>query len=78
MGITNPKDMLKEWCDRQWTEKGDNVLKYVTKEVPGVFCTTVQIAKLKLHCKGDVCRSKKDAEKSAAEKALGHDEVGPP
>ena len=70
--------MLKEWCDRQWTEKGDNVLKYVTKEVPGVFGTTVQIAKLKLHFKGDVCRSKKDAEKSAAEKALGRDEVGPP
>jgi len=76
-GLQNPKGHLKEWCDRMWTEKGDTVLKYETKEAPGGFCSTVFVGMLKLRFEGDVCQSKKLAEQAAARKALEHPEVGP-
>eukprot|EP00927_Polykrikos_kofoidii_P036431 TRINITY_DN3075_c1_g1_i1.p1 TRINITY_DN3075_c1_g1~~TRINITY_DN3075_c1_g1_i1.p1 ORF type:complete len:764 (+),score=129.21 TRINITY_DN3075_c1_g1_i1:301-2592(+) len=76
-GLSNPKGVLKEWCDRTWREKGDAVLKYETKDVPGGFRTIVNILKLKLRFEGDTCQSKKLAEQAAASKALQHQDVGP-
>lgn len=76
-GVSNPKGLLKEWADRAWAEKGDAVLRYESREVPGGFRAKVHVIKLKLNFEGDVCKSKKLAEQSAAEKALEHPEVGP-
>merc|ERR1719215_557530 len=76
-GLPNPKGALKEWCDRKWTEKGDAILRYETKETPGGFRSVVHIVKLKLRFEGEVARSKKLAEVAAAEAALAHEEVAP-
>lgn len=75
-GITNPKGILHEWCQRKWGAQSNQALCYSTTDVPGGFRSSVAVVKLKLHFQGDVKKSKKLAEQSAAEKALAHQEVG--